>query len=173
MPDEISQILKGLHGVTESMNSMQNEFVAMKTQHTQTATSVEKLTNKVDDLGKAVTRMEGKSKGLWNNVEKLEKTTSEQLKQFKLEQLPLILKASLTELQADTLQKAKTETTETMKTHESIFSHKAKGNPSSSEIKRLSIDPGKLTVPRWLFYTGIFFGVAVAGAGVVIVKFFF
>ncbi len=169
MPDNTKVIILELKEVTKSLNSMQAEYAGLKTEHRATAKGLSSLGVKVDELNNSVIRLEGKSKGLRADVQRVETSVAAQISDLKKEDIPLIVDK---------------ECSQYVRAHEDRYRHsKTWINTPSRNPKpanpTVTMDSGAIpcatnvSVPKWLFYVGIFFGVAAAGGGIVLVKYLF
>jgi len=166
MSDEISQILKSVRVMTQSMGGMREEFVRMKTEHKAMGGSVDNLSREVKVLNESVIRLDGKSKGLRADVKRIENSVAMEIKELKTADLPLLVKAEVS--------RAKEDVSTAVQAHEDRFMHKQKGT-SNTTIKRPSQPPqdNRLTVPKWIVYLGGFFGATVIGGAALIYIIFF
>jgi chromosome segregation ATPase len=162
MPDaDVTGIVDGLKDVSKSLIDVKTELASMKTAQKGADRSVRTLSGEVRELSTAVTKLDGKTKGLRADVQRVEKSVGERIKELKGHDLKLITKDVVSEV---------------VQEHEDRFRHSQKGSGSSSSIKRpmasepTSTPPGGLVVPRAIVYAGIFFGLALVGGGLAIFK---
>ncbi len=160
MSEEIKDILSSLIAVNGSLNGMREDFVLMKAEQSSTSGAVGILSKKVDRLNNSMIRLEGKSKGLWADIQRVEHSVDSKIHDLKKENLPLLVCHTVAN---------------ELKTHEDRFIHKQKWNSSIGppSVPPPSENQGKVSVPKWLFYIGVFFGVSIVAGGAVMAKYIF
>lgn len=152
--ETIGDIVSGLSKVSDSLNGVKNEFSGMKVQQKNMDDSVKELSSEVKKMGENINSLEGKTKGLRADINRVEKSFSREISNLKKDDVPLI---------------ARDEISQVIQLHEDRFPHRPKSSNSSSSIRKPTEE--KIAVPKWLLFAGLFFGSALVGGGMLLIKF--
>lgn len=154
--DSVERILTGLSGVKDSVSTLTSEFSGMKAQQRSTEEAVRELKREVKDFGETTIRLDGRTKGLKDDVGRIESSMAERISGLKTEDIPVIVRG---------------ETSKVIQTHEEKFKHNLAPSVTSTTLKQLEENTrGKVIIPRNIILVGVFVGAAMTGAAIFILK---